>query len=240
MRRVVVAALAIWLPGGANAQASSPEFYHATWWDAASLAAAGGLYLLPSALNLRPDAPTCAPCDPAGLPAIDRWTVRPVVKSADVASGVLLAAVGGWAALVDARGATRERTLGNLAVLANSASWTATSSEWLKVLVHRKRPVLYTADAAAAAQDPDNQRSFPSTHVALAFSAAATYAVLSARERLPHRTRNLLLLYAGAVGVGVLRVTAAKHFPTDVAAGAVLGPGIGWLVPTIRHSVRIP
>jgi len=29
-------------------------------------------------------------------------------------------------------------------------------------------------------------------------------------------------------------VFAGKHFPTDVLAGAVLGSGIGWLVPTIH------
>jgi membrane-associated phospholipid phosphatase len=61
---------------------------------------------------------------------------------------------------------------------------------------------------------------------------------MSRREHLPHRTRNVLLLYAGAVGVGALRVAAAKHFPTDVAGGALLGAGIGWLAPTIHWTIR--
>src|SRR3989454_1234564 len=94
--------------------------------------------------------------------------------------------------------------------------------------------VLYTAAAPAAESDPNNRRSFPSGHAALAFAAATSYTVLAGRERLPHRTRNAVLLYAGAVGISALRVAGGKHFPTDVAGGAALGAGIGWLVATIH------
>src|SRR5438093_4685476 len=125
---------------------------------------------------------------------------------------------------------------GNFAVFANTASWTAASTEWLKVLVRRKRPVLYTSDGAGAAANPENQRSLPSGHASLAFAAATSYLVIARREHLPHRTRNTLLLYAGAVGVATLRVAAGEHFPTDVLAGAALGSGIGWLVPTIHPT----
>jgi membrane-associated phospholipid phosphatase len=57
------------------------------------------------------------------------------------------------------------------------------------------------------------------------------------REHLPHRTRNAMLLYGGATGVGVLRMTAGSHFTTDVLAGAALGAGIGWLVATVHPKV---
>jgi membrane-associated phospholipid phosphatase len=126
---------------------------------------------------------------------------------------------------------------GNAAVLANSVAWTAATTEWLKVIVRRKRPILYTGDATAAAADKENQESLPSGHASVAFAAATTYWVLARRERLPHRTRNTILLYAGAVGVAALRVAAGKHFPTDVLVGAALGSGIGWVVPTI-HPTR--
>src|SRR5438445_4872560 len=126
---------------------------------------------------------------------------------------------------------------GNFAMLANAAAWTAASTEWLKVVIRRKRPVLYTSGAAAAAADRESQQSFPSTHASLAFAAATSYLVLARRQHLRHRTRNAILLYAGAVGVSALRVAAGKHFPTDVAAGAALGSGIGWLVATIHPRV---
>ena len=240
MRRVVAVALVLSLPGrAAPAQTAPAPRYRATWWDAASVSAGGVLYVSPRALGLPHGGPSCAPCDPATLPGIDRWAVRPVSTAADVGSDVALAAVVGWTALAGLGGLPAKQWQGNFATFANTASWTAASGEWLKVVVRRKRPVLYT-NAAAAAGDPDNQQSFPSTHVALAFAAATAYLMMSARERLPHRTRNALLLYAGAVGVSVLRVAAGKHFPTDVIAGAALGSGIGWLVPTIHPTTHQP
>jgi len=45
-----------------------------------------------------------------------------------------------------------------------------------------------------------------------------------------------VLLYAGALGVSVLRVAAGKHFPTDVLGGAALGTGIGWLVAKVHPT----
>ena len=234
MRAVLAAVVVIGLPGRA-VPAQAPPRYSATWRDAASVSAAGVLYLLPGALGLPNGAPSCAPCDPATIPGIDRWVVRPVSSAADAGSEVLLAGVALWTAVAGLSGEPRSQQRGNAAVFASTASWSAASSEWLKVAVRRKRPELYTSAATRAAADRDNQLSFPSTHATLAFAAATSYLVVSGREHLRHRTRNALLLYAGAVGVGVLRVVAAKHFPTDVLAGAALGTGVGWLVPTIHR-----
>ncbi len=225
----------MWLPGRSGVAQTRPS---ATWGDAAAVAAAGALYLLPSALGLPKGAPSCAPCDPATLPGIDRWAVGPVSHAADAASSVVLVGVAGWTVLAGLRGLPADEWRRNFATFAEATSWTAASTEWLKVLVRRKRPVLYTSDAALAAADRESQQSLPSGHTSLAFAAATTYLIISRREHLPHRTRNTLLLYAGAVAVGALRVAAAQHFPSDVAAGAALGIGIGWLVPTIHPMTR--
>ena len=239
MRRVVAAVVVMSLPArAASAQASATPRSSPTWEDAGWVAAAGALYVLPGAMGLPQGAPSCAPCDPATLPGFDRWAVRPVVHGADVASGAVLVGVAAWTALAGLRGLPVDRWHDNFSRFAEATSWTAASTEWLKVLVRRKRPVLYTSDAATAATDRDNQQSLPSGHTSLAFSAATAYFVISRREHLPHRTRNALLLYAGAVAVGALRVAAAQHFPSDVAAGAVLGVGIGWLVPTIHPTTH--
>jgi membrane-associated phospholipid phosphatase len=234
MRRLVTALL-ILVPGGRiEAQTATVLFYHAQWWDAASVATAGVLYLLPSELGLPHGGPSCAPCNPATLPWIDRWAAHPLANLPNVGSYIVLAGVAGWTALAGVGGLPAAEWRGNFATFANAASWTATSTDWLKVLVRRKRPVLYTSGAAAAASDPDAQEGFPSMHASLAFAAATSYLVMSAREHLPHRTRNTLLLYGGAVAVSMLRVAAGQHFPTDVMAGAALGSGVGWLVPTIH------
>ena len=143
--------------------------YRVTWGDAASVATAGVLYVLPGALGLPHGAPSCAPCDPATLPGVDRWALRPVSATGDVASDVVLAGVAGFTAFASLQDLPAQQWHGNFAVLASAASWTAASTEWLKVLVRRKRPVLYTSDAITAATDPENQQSLPSLHASLAF-----------------------------------------------------------------------
>jgi membrane-associated phospholipid phosphatase len=237
MRHALALVFAMSVAGrSAPAQLAPPVVYQSGWGDVASVAVAGGLYFVPGALGLPEGPPSCAPCDPATLPGIDRWGVRPVSTPLDIASTVVLLGVGASAAVAGLHGLPAEQWKGNFAVLANTATWTATTAEWLKVLIARKRPVLYTSDAVAAASDRDNQKSMPGGHTALAFAAATSYFVMAGRQHLPHRTRNSALLYAGAVSVAILRVVAGKHFPTDQMAGAALGSFMGWLVPTIHPT----
>jgi len=227
-------------PWAIAAQEPAPPF-RATWFDAVSVGTAGILYVVPGAVGLPNGAPSCAPCDPASLPGVDRWALRPVSATVGAVSNLALVGVAGSAAFLSVYGLPGAQARGNAAVLANSMAWTAATTEWLKVIVRRKRPVLYTSDtsgATAAATDRGNQESLPSGHASVAFAAATTYWMLARREHLPHGTRNTILLYAGAVGVAALRVAAGKHFPTDVVAGAALGSAVGWLVPTIHPAQR--
>jgi membrane-associated phospholipid phosphatase len=236
MHRGLFAVLGLVLAGRPIVGQEPAALYHATWADAVTVGTAGVLYLLPGALGLPHGAPSCAPCDPVTLPGVDRWALRSVSQSTDAASDLVLAGVAGFTAVAALRGLPSGQWRGTFVVLANATSWTAASTEWLKVLVRRKRPVLYTSDAVTAATDPESQQSLPSLHASLAFAAATSYLVIARRQHLPHRTRNSILLYAGAVGVAALRVAAGKHFPTDVLAGAALGSGIGWVVPTIHPT----
>jgi membrane-associated phospholipid phosphatase len=166
--------------------------------------------------------------------------VRPTSNTADVGSDVALYLVAGWTALAGLRGLPPQQWQGNFATFANTAIWAATTAEWMKVLVRRSRPVMYTSGATAATKIRSSQLSMPSGHAAIAFATATTYLVLSGQEHLPHRARNTLLLYGGAVSVSSLRVVAGKHFPTDAIAGAVLGSLLGWLVPAIHPRTHQP
>src|SRR3989442_2662927 len=229
MRRLAVGLVLIAVTGP-SARGQAP--YSMRWGDAVSVVAAGVVALIPEASKLPKSAPSCgltAPCDPASLPGIDRSALHTFSGSASTASTGLLAGVIGFAGVASFDGATSAQRRGHVAVFANSIAWTLAATDWMKVLVHRKRPVLYTSDATAAAADPNSQRSFPSGHASIAFAAATSYLVMAQRERLPHRARNAALLYVGALGVSVLRVSAGKHFPTDVLGGAGLGTAGGWL-----------
>jgi membrane-associated phospholipid phosphatase len=239
MRRVILATLVLWLLGRpAPAQTTPSVRYRVSWWDAASVSAGGVLYFTPIALGLPHGAPSCAPCDPGNLLGIDHWALRPVSTAAVLWSDVGLTAVAGWTAFGGLAGLPRKDWQANLLVFASTATWTEASATWLKALIHRNRPVLYSSDALAAATVKDNRLSMPGGHAAMSFAAATSYLVVSGREHLAHRTRNAVLLYAGAVAVSVLRVVAGKHFPTDEFAGAALGSGIGWLVPTIHLTIH--
>src|SRR6266480_4918540 len=88
-------------------------------------------------------------------------------------------------------------------------------------------------DGTTAAQRRGHVAVFANS---VAFAAATSYLVMAQREHLPHRGRNAVLLYAGALGASALRVSAGKHFPTDVLGGAVLGTAIGWLAAKVHPT----
>src|SRR3989442_10674285 len=190
MRRLA-AALVLLAVSGASARAQAP--YSVSWGDAVSVVAAGVAALIPEATRLRKAPPSCgspAPCDPASLPGVDRVALHTFSGSAGTASSALLAGVIGFAGIASLDGATPAQRRGHVAVFANSLAWTLAATDWTKVLVRRKRPVLYTPGAMAAAADPNSQRSFPSGHASVAFAAATSYLVMAHRERLPDRGRN--------------------------------------------------
>lgn len=200
--------------------------YREGWKPWSVAVGAGGLALLPAVLHLPRGPAPCVPCDPNRLGGIDRWVVKLDSHGAATASNVLVFGVVGGGLLAS-------ETRGNAAMMANAVAFTQVTTEWTKVLVHRSRPVMYTAQAPGVAGDRDNRRSFPSAHTATAFAVATSYAVMAHRQHLPHATRNEILLYTGAAGVGAMRVAAGRHFVTDVLGGAVLGAAVGWVTARV-------
>ncbi len=235
VRRTLAAALAAASCSAAGLVAQTPATpYRAGWVDAASVTAAATLALLGA--RTTPPPATCAPCDRADLPGIDRWTAGLRSRPASIASDVALVGVAGGALVAAVSGVGAARARGDVAVLANAVSWTAAATEWLKVGVHRARPALYQDGAVQAAVHATNRKSFPSGHTSIAFATAVGYTTLAQRQRLPHATRNSLLLLGGATSVGALRVAGGKHFPTDVLAGAALGSAIGWTIARLHPT----
>jgi membrane-associated phospholipid phosphatase len=92
------------------------------------------------------------------------------------------------------------------------------ASEGLGRAWTRQRPFARLTEVQSLAwHTPD--RSFPSRHVASGLAMAA----IGGREH-PHLG---LLMTCVAWALGLTRVAAGLHYPTDVAAGAVLGLAIG-------------
>ena len=73
--------------------------------------------------------------------------------------------------------------------------------------------------------------NFPSVHVVYAMASWGFLAVLAAR----HGRREIVVVLAlMTLAMGVLRVTVAAHFPSDVIAGYLLGGA--WLLLVLRVS----
>lgn len=82
-------------------------------------------------------------------------------------------------------------------------------------------------------------RSFPSGHTAGVFAGAGL--VCASHTHLPLYGGGLAddVACASALGLGaataVLRVTADRHYATDVMFGAGIGLAVGWLMPALLH-----
>jgi membrane-associated phospholipid phosphatase len=192
-----------------------------------SVLGAGAAFGVSVLMDANTGLPECAPCDPLNVPAFDRWMIRPTVASYSTASDVLVL---GLAAGTLGHTAGSEAGVRGVLVGLETVAWSIGVTELSKAIVGRKRPVLYTDDAPEAAGDVTNQRAMPSGHTATAFALATAYWLNNSDVQLSTK----ILAVAGAVGVGVLRVAAAKHFPSDVVIGAAVGAATGFVLHRLR------
>jgi membrane-associated phospholipid phosphatase len=135
--------------------------------------------------------------------------------------------------------------LGNAANDAIVVAEAAVSSIALAIMsntsVRRPRPFAYGTDAPLEERLRGNAAlSFFSGHTAGSF--ATTWATFHTLRRIGRHTAAWITLIGGlclASFVGIGRVLAGQHFPTDVLAGAVVGTGVGFLVPALHDHARV-
>lgn len=101
-----------------------------------------------------------------------------------------------------------------------TAGATLLAVEALKVLISEQRP------------DGSNDKSFPSGHTALAFSAATYFDIRYGDEYKPY----VPVMYGLAALTGLARVKAKKHYTWDVVAGAAIGWGMARVFTTPLNS----
>ncbi len=161
-------------------------------------------------------------------PSLDRFFVG-VSRSVDHSRlWLLMAAVVALVALVDGSRGRRAAGLGVLAI--GSAS--AVTNAALKPLAGRRRPTPSGHRAVLGSRRVRRpvSASFPSGHTASAFAFAAAMGETEPWTWLP--------LHAAAGAVGYARVHTGMHYPSDVAAGALIGALCGWTVR--RVAARVP
>ena len=150
------------------------------------------------------------------------------------AVGPLLAVAGSMA---------RNSTLSDIGIhVSESYAASAVAVYVVKGIAGRARP--YTVSSESA-YDFDLGRgfphrepfsSFPSGHSTGSFAFAASLTVEASRRWPQHATLVGALAYGGAFLDGVSRVYRDMHWPSDVAAGALLGTMSGLLVTRHQHA----
>ncbi len=128
--------------------------------------------------------------------------------------------------------------LANTAILLNVLMVDVALTATAKFNVARRRPAFYygrQADTEYASSTTEQNVSFFSGDTSVAFSLAAassTVAFLRGYEYAPYLAVGSGL---AASTVGVLRVSANVHWPSDVLTGAFVGTAVGIGLPLLLH-----
>ena len=183
--------------------------------------------LIPTFFGINDDLPSCAPCDPVTLPGIDRWVVSTERREWGLVSDVALLGLAGgtWYEL-------NQRSNGNAHVAASfeATVWTFGVNQLAKALFNRNRPVLYSEDAVEAQGSVNSHRSMYSGHTSVSFAMGTSYYLSMSGKDGFDRSWPLI----SAATIAGLRLAAAKHFPTDVVVGAVVGTATAILMHQVR------
>ena len=193
----------------------------------ASVVGAMSVGFIPTIFSINDSLPTCAPCDPATLPGIDRWVVSTEKTGWGGASdvGILALAGGTWYELYNLSNGNAHG-----AASLEATAWTFGVTQLAKAIIDRNRPVLYSEDAIEAQESVNSHRSMYSGHTSASFALGTSYFLSMSQKDGLGRTWPLI----SAAAIGALRLAAAKHFPTDVLVGAVLGTATA----IVMHQIR--
>ena len=110
----------------------------------------------------------------------------------------------------------------------------------MKFLASRDRPFTSGLTPSSPLFDSDARLSFFSGHATLTASLAAAAGTIGWLRGYRHAWVLWVVGGAIAVGTGLLRIAADKHWFSDVVAGLLVGGGIGIGVPLLFHGNTPP
>lgn len=191
------------------------------------------------------------PQDSSKLLGIDEIALHQDDKTAGPLSTVgLFASIAFAAGDAIATGARLDKKamLADLVIYSETLSISLATTNLAKLTVRRPRPSAYQKQEQLDAQygrenapsitDTDSGMSFYSGHTALVASVASTATYLAFVRAPKGSPRPWITMGVGAAMtafVGIERVRASAHFPTDVIAASTAGIGIGLLVPHLHR-----
>lgn len=193
----------------------------------AALAVAAGVpYLVPHLIT-----PRC-PCDRSEVNRFDRFAIGHHSAAASTASDVTAALAIAVPPIADALHLGLGAPLAaDVLVFAETLAVNSALVVTAKYMVQRPLPVTYEGDPRYL-HAQGGYRSFYSGHTSTVVSAL-TASAWTLRWRDGERGWPWAVVGVAGASVGVERVLAGRHFPTDVivgaAAGFAVGTGIPWL-----------
>ena len=98
-------------------------------------------------------------------------------------------------------------------------------TEIIRLFYNRARP-FEVLDGVHKLVNHNGGGSFPSGHASLAFAVASAVAF--------YYPKTSILFFAAALSIGVGRVAAGVHWPSDILGGAIVGIGTAWLIHFLR------
>jgi len=221
---------------------SSSSPYRFRWTLDAPIVALGVAGTLGYLVEPRPPACAATPqaCPaPDNLPTFDRGALGLYSRPALAASNGVITALLLAPHVLNVIGARGEgfAWIEDAAISAESVLVAQGLTQAMKAATDRYAPLMYDPNADVSARaSPDASRSFWSGHTATAFSAATSFATSYwlRHPRSPWRWVVLASVESAALCAGLLKIRAGYHWPTDIAAGAAAGIGVGIMIPALH------
>lgn len=110
-----------------------------------------------------------------------------------------------------------------------------------KNIVTRSRPFLYNQDFPAEDKfTKDARLSFYSGHTSLSFGSAVFTSFVYGESNPNSEYKGYIWAFtlSSASLTAYLRISAGKHFPSDVITGAIIGSTIGYIVPYLHRNIK--